>query len=62
MRMSRGIRTKDIALIGVMVATPEAVKLALTFLPGVELVTLLIVDLLRLYLAGGFFTRLRHLS
>lgn len=43
MRMSRGITTKDIALIGVMVATLEAVKLALTFLPGVELVTLLIV-------------------
>ena len=43
MRMSRRIRTKDIALIGVMVATLEAVKLALTFLPGVELVTLLIV-------------------
>lgn len=37
------IGTKDIALIGVMIATIEAAKMALSFLPNVELVTLLIV-------------------
>lgn len=41
--MRAAITTKDIALIGVMIATLEAVKTALAFLPGVELVTLLIV-------------------
>ncbi len=41
--MRGSIRTKDIAVIGVMIATIEAVKLALSFLPNVELVTLLIV-------------------
>ena len=37
------ITTKDLALIGVMIATIEAVKLALSFVPNVELVTILIV-------------------
>lgn len=37
------ITTKDIAVIGVMVATIEAAKLSLSFLPNVELVTLLII-------------------
>ena len=41
--MGQRIRTRDIALTGVMIATMEAVKMALSFLPGVELVTLLIV-------------------
>lgn len=34
---------KDIATIGVMIATIEAVKIALTFLPNVELVTFFII-------------------
>ncbi|MCD7738630.1 MAG: hypothetical protein LUH58_06275 [Lachnospiraceae bacterium] len=38
-----GISVKDIALIGIMIATIEVVKDALAFLPNVELVTLLIV-------------------
>lgn len=38
-----GITTKDIALMGVMTATIEAAKLALSFVPNVELVTLLII-------------------
>lgn len=37
------LTTKDIALIGVMIATLEAAKMALSFLPNVELVTLLII-------------------
>lgn len=37
------IKTRDIALIGVMVATIEVVKQALAFIPNVEMVTLLIV-------------------
>lgn len=37
------IRAKDIALMGMMLATIEAVKLALGFIPGVELVTLLMI-------------------
>ena len=37
------LELKDIALIGVMVATLEAAKLALSFLPNVELVTFLII-------------------
>lgn len=37
------ITTRDIATIGVMVATIEAGKHALTFLPNVELVSLLII-------------------
>lgn len=37
------ITTKDIALTGVMIATLEAAKLALSFVPNVELVTLLII-------------------
>lgn len=37
------LKLKDIALIGVMVATMEAAKLALSFLPNVELVTFLII-------------------
>lgn len=37
------ITTKDLALIGVMIATIEAVKLALSLVPNVELVTILIV-------------------
>ncbi|MCD8325453.1 MAG: hypothetical protein LUC90_01865 [Lachnospiraceae bacterium] len=38
-----GISVKDIALIGMMIATIEVVKDVLAFLPNVELVTLLIV-------------------
>ncbi len=34
---------RDIALTGVMIATIEAAKLALSFLPNVELVTLLVI-------------------
>lgn len=41
--MGQTIKARDIALTGVMIATMEAVKMALSFLPGVELVTLLIV-------------------
>lgn len=37
------LTTKDIAVIGVMTATLEAVKVSLSFLPNVELVTLLII-------------------
>lgn len=37
------LTTKDIALIGVMIATIEAAKMALSFLPNIELVTLLII-------------------
>ena len=37
------IRTRDIALVGVMIATLEVVKQALAFIPNVEMVTLLIV-------------------
>ena len=37
------IKAREIALIGVMIATLEATKQALVFLPNVELVTLLIV-------------------
>lgn len=37
------ITTKDIALTGVMIATLEAAKMALSFVPNVELVTLLII-------------------
>ncbi len=40
---NRMITTKDIAVIGVMTATLEAVKVTLSFLPNVELVTLLII-------------------
>jgi energy-coupling factor transport system substrate-specific component len=38
-----GLRINDIVLIALMVATLEAVKIALAFLPNVELVTLMIV-------------------
>ena len=38
-----GITTKDIAVMGVMTATIEAAKLALSFVPNVELVTLLVI-------------------
>ena len=34
---------KDIALIGVMIATLEVAKLAMSYLPNIELVTLLII-------------------
>lgn len=37
------IKTRDIAIVGVMIATLEAVKQALVVIPNVELVTLLIV-------------------
>lgn len=37
------ITTKDIAVLGLMAASLEAVKLALAFVPNVELVTLLII-------------------
>ena len=37
------LTVKEIALMGMMLATIEAVKLALGFIPGVELVTLLII-------------------
>lgn len=37
------ITAKDVAVIGVMTATIEAVKIFLSFLPNVELVTLLII-------------------
>ena len=37
------LTTKDIALIGMMIATIEIVKRALAFLPNVELVTLLVI-------------------
>lgn len=37
------LNIKDIALIGIMTATLEVVKLALSFLPNIELVTLLII-------------------
>lgn len=43
MEKSKKIKAKDIALVGVMVATLEAVKQALAFLPNVEMITLLIV-------------------
>ena len=37
------ITTRDIALIGIMIAIIEAVKMSLSFIPGVELVSLLFV-------------------
>lgn len=43
MEKSKKIKAKDIALVGVMIATLEAVKQALAFLPNVEMITLLIV-------------------
>ncbi len=43
MEKKSGIPVKDIALIGMMIATIEVVKDTLAFLPNVELVTLLIV-------------------
>lgn len=43
MRNKRNITTKDIVLIGVMLATIEAVKVSLSAIPGVELVTLLVM-------------------
>lgn len=48
------LKLKDIAQIGVMVATMEAAKLALSFLPNVELVTFLII-LYTLFLGGKVF-------
>ena len=42
-RPSAKITIRDIALIGLMTATLEVVKLALSFLPNIELVTLLIM-------------------
>ena len=35
--------TKDIALIGVMIATLEVAKLSMSYLPNIELVTLLVI-------------------
>ncbi|MCD7807541.1 MAG: hypothetical protein LUH19_09435 [Lachnospiraceae bacterium] len=43
MKKTSGISVKDIALIGMMTATIEAAKDALSILPNVELVTLLII-------------------
>lgn len=43
MKDNTKLTTKDIALIGVMIATIEAAKMALSFVPNVELVTLLII-------------------
>lgn len=43
MKQPLKLTTKDIALMGVMIATLEAAKLALSFLPNVELVTLFII-------------------
>ena len=37
------ITTKDIALIGVMIAVLEVTKQALAFLPNVEITTLLVI-------------------
>lgn len=37
------LTTKDIAFIGMMIASLEVAKLALSFLPNIELVTLLII-------------------
>lgn len=42
MKMNR-LTTKDIALMGVMLATIEAAKLAMAYLPNIELVTLLVI-------------------
>ena len=41
--MKNKFTAKDIALMGVMLATIEATKLAMSYLPNVELVTLLII-------------------
>lgn len=43
MKNSRHITTKDIVLIGVMIATIEIAKISLSVISGVELVTLLII-------------------
>lgn len=43
MKAAHNITTRDIALIGVMIATIETAKLAMSFLPNIELVTLLII-------------------
>ncbi len=37
------IKTKDLVLIGIMLAVIEAVKFSLSFIPGVEMVTLLFI-------------------
>lgn len=41
--MKKQLRASDIALMGMMIATLEVAKYALSFLPNVELVTLLII-------------------
>ena len=41
--MKLRITTRDVAQIGVMIATIEAAKMALSVIPGVEIVTLLII-------------------
>lgn len=43
MDKSKKIKARDIALVGVMIATLEVVKQVLAFLPNVEMVTLLVV-------------------
>ena len=48
------LTTKDIALIGMMIATIEIAKRALAFLPNVELVTLLVI-LYTLYFGKRIF-------
>lgn len=48
------LRSKDIALIGMMTATLEVAKTALNFLPNIELVTLLVI-LYSLYLGKRVF-------
>lgn len=48
------MRSKDIALIGMMTATLEVAKTALNFLPNIELVTLLVI-LYSLYLGKRVF-------
>ena len=42
-RKADSLTVKDVAVLGMMVASIEAAKLALSFLPNVELVTLLII-------------------
>lgn len=42
-KLNTHLHSKDIALIGVMVATIEVAKISLSFLPNIELVSLLII-------------------
>ena len=49
--MKKGLAIKDIALLGMLIATLEVGKIVLNAIPNVEVITLLIV----LYISSAFF-------